>query len=211
MNSGFEPYLLDHPWILSLIWMVLYTSDYYLSLANARLYKRQNYYKVEGSFELTPFYQKDIENENKFSVRFLTMLLLFATWIYVIASYLDVPKFGVGILVGFFIMPEMETHVRHIQNTMLFRKLASSNPGATGQLTMTLESGYKKSATQLACYCSLMLVIFILTGSPMVLGGAIAFLLLALRHISLAKRCTKTTTSPANKENTEQTAAKDQS
>lgn len=209
MYYGLEPYLIDHPWILSLIWMVLYTSDYYLTLVGARLHKKQDYYRIEGSYELTPQYQKDIDKGNKFSLRFLALLLFFAAYIYVLAQYLDAPKYLVGIFAGLLIITELPVHARHIQNIMFYRRLASSNPGTTGQLAVTKEYGYRQSATQLACCGVLVFLIFLLTGSWMLLGGALGLLNATRQHISLARKHARMTDA-ANKENAQPPRAEEQ-
>ncbi len=54
-----ERYLLSHPWLAPVLWMVLHTSDYYLTLWGAKLARRQPFFELEGSYELTPDYQDD--------------------------------------------------------------------------------------------------------------------------------------------------------
>ena len=43
------------------LWIILYTSDYYLTIYSARGFREIGHFQFEGSFELTPQYQKDID------------------------------------------------------------------------------------------------------------------------------------------------------
>ena len=55
-----ETYLLSRPWLPTLLWVALYTSDYYLTIWGSRLYRRQKFIEMEGSYELTAEFQDDI-------------------------------------------------------------------------------------------------------------------------------------------------------
>ena len=50
-----------HAWPGMVLWALLYVSDYALTITCARLYKQQQTIAFEGSYEITPFYQRDIE------------------------------------------------------------------------------------------------------------------------------------------------------
>ena len=64
------------PSLISLI--LLYISDYSLTVYCARLYQTRAKDKLvlEGSYELTPYYQRDVDSLRHFSPRFI-----FALWI----------------------------------------------------------------------------------------------------------------------------------
>lgn len=47
--EGIELYLLSRPWLVAVIWFVLYAGDYYLTLIGHRYYRAQNFVKYEGS------------------------------------------------------------------------------------------------------------------------------------------------------------------
>src|SRR5512133_2935631 len=69
-------WLASNPWYGIILWIVLYTSDYYLTLYSARGFREIGYIQFEGSFELTPKYQKDIDALKPFSKRHLVALIL---------------------------------------------------------------------------------------------------------------------------------------
>ena len=58
------------------IWSLLYISDYALTIKCARLYGRQEKVVFEGSYEITPFFQRDINSLRVVSPRFVFALLL---------------------------------------------------------------------------------------------------------------------------------------
>jgi hypothetical protein len=60
------------------VWVLLYISDYALTIAGARLYRGGVSEKLafEGSYEITPFFQRDINSLRRISPRFLVMLFV---------------------------------------------------------------------------------------------------------------------------------------
>ena len=72
------PFVFDTPWPGLAAWVLLYISDYTLTIVCARLYRAGVSEKVqfEGSFELTPYFQKDIDSLKRISWRFVLMLIL---------------------------------------------------------------------------------------------------------------------------------------
>jgi hypothetical protein len=117
---------LDSMWPGLLVWVVLYTSDYLLTLAGARLYHAgvRETIVFQGSYELTPYYQDDVDSLRVFSPRFVlalavTTLLLGVIW----QLSLGVISYPPAYLVGFggLVLLELAIHVRHVRNLFLFR------------------------------------------------------------------------------------------
>ncbi len=71
-------FFLEHFWAAPLLWGALYISDYRMTLICARLYQAGVHEKMtfEGSYEITPFYQKDIDTLRRLSPRFVTVLAI---------------------------------------------------------------------------------------------------------------------------------------
>jgi hypothetical protein len=69
-------FLFEHAWPGMVVWGLQYVSDYSLTIVCARLYGRQKTIVFEGSYEITPFYQRDIDSLRVESPRFIFMLLL---------------------------------------------------------------------------------------------------------------------------------------
>src|SRR5690242_9638751 len=72
--------LLDNPWLGLALWLGSYIADYYLTLYSARLYRAggKEHFAFEGSLELTPYYQRDIDSLRRVSLRFILALLISA-------------------------------------------------------------------------------------------------------------------------------------
>ena len=69
-------FIFDHAWPGMAIWGLLYISDYALTITCARVYRRQETVVFEGSYEITPFFQRDINSLRVVSPRFVFILLL---------------------------------------------------------------------------------------------------------------------------------------
>ncbi len=182
-------YLYWYPWIPVIIWLILYISDYYLTIWGAKLYRSQHVVKLEGSYELTPAYIKDIDSLRKFSPSFLfrlvfgTFVLLFtlilirkAPWLY-------------GIIVGDFLFVELAIHIRHFSNIDTYRyysKIKESD--ITGSISYPKVIAYKRSSNQLLAFGIFMFITYGMTLNWMILGGAIGVLHLAFNHRMLASK-----------------------
>lgn len=203
-----ESYLIDHYWILILAWVVLYTSDYYLTLYGASLHRRQTYIEIDGSYELNPVFVSDIDKNTKISLRHIVWLITGTLMIYVPASTIGFPVFGTGVMAGSLLIMELTIHLRHIGNIYYYRKLVGPNPGLSGHLTESRKSLCQRSAVQIAAYCGFTLIIFALTYSPMLLGGSLSLFCLALKHKSYATKCN--TVQPTVNEACKQSQSKEQ-
>lgn len=192
-----ERYLLSHPWLSPLVWAALYISDYYMTLWGARLYRQQSFCQVEGSYELTPVHQKDVDNLRPISPTFLWYLIIGILFLALIGQVDGSIPQVYGAFVGFFVFLEVVVHLRHSDNILFYRRLASPNPGVTGHILSSREQIYTRSAAQLAGLGSLLLLTYAVSGSYLLLGGSLSVLYTSLRHRLLAKRCAKSTVAPA--------------
>lgn len=182
----FESYLLSHPWIPTLTWVILYTSDYYMTLWGARLYHAQSIMEFEGSYELTPEYQKDVDNQRKFSPTFLLWLIFGAAVLLATGLVSEDILFLYGILVGALLLPEVVVIIRHIDNIIIFKQLAASNPGVSGHIRYCKRFTYHMSSVQMLGLAVLAVLAFALTGSAILLGGVLKLILLAVQHLRLS-------------------------
>lgn len=69
-------YLYDHLWATLGSLLTLHLTDYGLTIAGARRYRAQKHYQVEGSYELNPRWEKDVNALRRFSPKYLLMLAL---------------------------------------------------------------------------------------------------------------------------------------
>ncbi|MCE5199339.1 MAG: hypothetical protein ABFD54_09440 [Armatimonadota bacterium] len=183
-----ENYLIHHTWLPALLWVVLYSSDYFLTLVGAKLIRRQSFFEYEGSYELTPEYQDDIDKARKLSPRFVVWLL-FGVGVLLAPAITGVPsgwEVLYGIFMGALIGPELVVHIRHIRNITSFSQLASPSAGVVGHLSISKRYSYKCSCVELGSFAGLLLVLCGFTMSPILLGGALATTRHALSHYKLA-------------------------
>src|SRR5438105_1079085 len=120
----------DTFWPGAIVWSVLYVSDYVLTLSCAHLYQAGVKEKIvfEGSYELTPFFQKDINSLRRISPRFLVMLALSVSWLALVwwlvgESLNELYQLALGYL----ILLQLMVHTRHLRNLFLFRAMSRPN------------------------------------------------------------------------------------
>ena len=170
--------------------MLLYTSDYYLTLYCARGFREIGRFHFEGSFELTPHFQKDINQLQPVSRLHIllliaySLLILLVWWITTLSPYL---RWSYPLYLGMFLLMEIAIHLRHFRNLALIREVRK-NGGIDGQVTYRKWFSYRISASELCIYATLFLLVALLTYSLFFLGGAIICYGLAFRHSRLARK-----------------------
>ena len=183
-------WLATSPWYGIILWMILYTSDYYLTLYSARGFREIGRFQFEGSFELTPQYQNDIDNLRPVSRRHLLLLIAYSVvilivwWITKLSIYL---AWSYPLYLGMFLLLEVAVHLRHLRNVALIREI-KRNSGVEGQITYKKWFSYRISALELYIYATLFLLVALLTYSLFFLGGAIMCYGTGFKHNRLAKK-----------------------
>lgn len=185
----FSPNLFfDTVWPGLAIWIGLYISDYYMTLTCARLYRAGISEKIafEGSFEITPYFQADIDALRTVSWRFIRALLcggvlLVVIWELSVQSDLRLYEFWLGALIS----SELAIHVRHFRNLALFRMMAGGN-AVRGRIEYSRFAILQSSTVELLAFAGLFLVMFVFTQSWFVLGGSLSCLSIAWKHHKLA-------------------------
>jgi hypothetical protein len=181
---------LEISWSGPLLWAILYISDNTLTMLCARMYKAQNIIKFEGSFELTPAFQKDVDALRRLSPKFLTILtasivLLFLSWLLGV-------KFNGGkeiylITLGVLIMAQLAVHMRHMHNWFFYRYCIGQG-GIQGQIEYPRKVTLRISSFELFSFALLFLIIFFLTFNWILLGGAAGCASIALRHHKMSQK-----------------------
>jgi hypothetical protein len=176
------------PWPGLILWILLYISDYYLTLYTARGFKEIGHIQFEGSFELTPQYQKDIDALRPISKRHLialalsSLIILLLWWLTRLNFYLEL---AYPLFLGMFLLLEVAIHLRHFRNVGLVRT-ARKYGGIEGQITYKKWFSYRNSANDLYIMSALFLFIALLTFNQFFLGGAITCLATGIQHKRLA-------------------------
>jgi hypothetical protein len=179
------------PWPGLVMWAVLYTSDLVFTMTCARLYQQgaRTVVLFEGSYEITPYYQNDVDRLRLFSPRFFAALAatsgLQALLWFLTMRTLVLPDFYL-FAVGAMVLVELTIHVRHVRNLFLFRSIVAGE-GITGHIEYPRPIMLRMSAIEIAAFAGLYAVLFVVTESWFLLGGAVACLSLAVNHLKLSR------------------------
>ncbi len=73
-------------WLIIVIWSLVYVADYYLTILFARRHKEYlyTYVNYEGSLELTPEFQKDVDGLRLVSPQFIIRWLISLIFLYLL-------------------------------------------------------------------------------------------------------------------------------
>lgn len=197
--TGVDNYFLERLWPGLVFWGVLYISDYYFTLICARLYQRgvRETLQLEGSYEITPYFQADIDSLRAVSPRFIAAWLwteawLAATWWF---SSQSTPLLY-QVVFGAMVSVELAIHVRHVRNLFLFRAIAGSQ-GVQGRIQYARPLSLRMSAVDIYGFAGLFLVIFVFTQNWFILGGVLSCFVTATKHLRLARKTAAAGPSPA--------------
>ena len=173
-----------------ILWIILYISDYYLTIYSARGFREVGHFRFEGSFELTPQYQKDIDSLKPVSKRHVILLVLYSlliVFIWWLTKHLLFFPWTYLLYLGMFLLLEVAVHLRHLRNVSLIREIRRGG-GVEGEIKYQKWFSYRISASEFFLYSALFLIFAVLAYSPFFLGGAIMCFATAIKHNRLAKK-----------------------
>ena len=177
-------------WPGLILWIMLYISDYYLTIHAARGFRAIGHFQFEGSYELTPQFQKDVDALKPISARHIAMLVLCSTLIillwWVIVKLLSRPWLY-NLYLGLFLLVEVAVHLRHLRNTFLIHEIRK-NGGVEGQISYRKWFSYRISAFDFYLIGTLYLIVAILSYSSFFLGGTLVCFGTGLKHGKLARK-----------------------
>ena len=137
---------------------------------------------MEGSYEITPFFQRDIDSLRRISPRFLVMLFV-TTFLLATVWYLteqSAPELYV-FLAGAMILLELTVHIRHLRNLLTFRAMSKPNC-VRGRIEYSRSFILRMSSEELSIFSAFFVLLFVFTQSWFVLGGAATCLSTAIKH-----------------------------
>lgn len=185
--------LTDHLWVALLIWVTVYALDYAMTIRGARLYDAtgKTYVTFEGSYELTPYYQKDIDALRPVSIRFVVMLgvssvAIGLVWLLSI-RIVFIPQ-AFSFLMGGLLLRQAVVLMRHANNIWLYRYFGKQPDDVQGHIHYGRRVVLRRSAFELASFAALYLLLFAVVGEWFFAGGAFACLAMAFQHGRLARR-----------------------
>ena len=182
---------LHNIWITLVIWGLIYLGDYYLTIFSAKKYRggMQENFRHEGSFELTPEFQKDVDKLRLFSPQFMIRWLISLPLIYLMwwlsVKQLENPAFF-EFLVGALILRELAVYLRHARNLFLYS--LSQPRGIMGHVEYTRWLILKMSAAEMFSFgvASLFLALFL--QSWFFGGGVFGCWVVAAQHWRFARK-----------------------
>ena len=194
-----EYWLPTSPWPGVILWIILYISDYYLTIHSARGFREIGHFQFEGSYELTPQFQKDVDALKPVSARHLAWLVLcslivFLLW-WVIAKWLASPWLY-NLYLGLFLLVEVAVHLRHLRNVFLIHEIRRHG-GVEGKISYRRWFTYRISAFEFCLIGFLFLIVALLSFSTFFLGGALVCFGTGLRHGLLARKAKRAAISPS--------------
>jgi hypothetical protein len=184
--------LFNYFWPGMVVWSLLYISDYSLTIACARLYRAQQTILFEGSYEITPFFQRDIDSLRGLSPRFVFMLLLtlgMLGFLWILNEQSPAPELWQFVL-GCLIIVQLAVHTRHLRNLFLFRSINNTNL-VHGRIKYARTLVLRMSSLECFAFSGLFLILFAFTRSWFILGGVTGCFLLGVNHLKLARRLHK--------------------
>ncbi len=175
-------------WLAPLLWAGLYISDYCCTIACARLYQAQSTVVFEGSYEITPIFQSDVNALRRFSPRFVAILVasvVYVWWLGGVGLNGDT-RYIFEIAMGALVLLEFTVHVRHFRNCFVLRAVRQGS--ITGRIEYPRGVVLRGSAFELLSFSGLYASLFVVTHNLFVLGGVIACAWLSVNHYYLSRR-----------------------
>ncbi len=184
--------LTDTPWPLLLIWGLAYLADYYATIYIARLMRGrlQEYIHFEGSLELTPIFQKDVDALRWFSPTFLqrwliSFPLLILIW-WLPTTYLDMPEIFY-VVIGGLLLRTAVILLRHSRNFAL-AYLCRTVGSLRGRLEYSRWLTLRLSAVELFGFGAFFGLTAIAMESWFFLGGALVCALTGYKHWTYSRK-----------------------
>ncbi len=183
--------LLDSLPIVIGLWVIVYCADYYLTLHGRSLWLQnaQAFIKFGGSYELNPYYQKDIDANQHVSRRFLFMLIFGVVWmvfVYAGTLYLKLQAFFPA-AVGFLVLPEMVVISTHVQNIRLFSAAAVAG-AVEGQISQARWVSVDGTAWKFGYWAAIFLTLALLTAQWFFVGGVMSCFWTFVRYQRYSKQ-----------------------
>ena len=146
---------------------------------------------IEGRYELTPYYQADVDALRRVSPRFLAMLVFGYAAIVTIwyaSRNADCSQSLYAFVVGSMILVELAVHVRHLRNYFNFWSVLHNDDAIRGRIEYSRRLTLLLSSVEILAFAGLYLIIALATQSWFVLGGAVGCAILSWKHWRLARK-----------------------
>jgi len=192
-----EAVFIQSPWPMMVTWAVVYVLDYVQTLRGARLYREigSKYIAVEGSYELNPMFQADIDRLRTISPRFVLLLVVSVAaialywWLTWLVSLTEM----FALLCGAFLMMEAVVNMQHVRNIASYRYIIRHPEQISGSVSYGRPLTLWSRAVEFGLFAVLFGLLFAFTGSWFVAGGALGSLAVAGRMLLWRRRIARQT------------------
>lgn len=181
-------------WPILTIWSIIYLADYYLTIYSAAKIRgpMREHFRYEGSYELTPEFQKDVDKLRLFSPQFLirwlfSLPLIYLMW-WLAVKELENPAFF-DFLIGALILREAAVHLRHARN--LFQYFLTRSGGVSGRVEYARWLVLKISAAEMFSFGLAFLFLAFFLRSWFFGGGVFGCWVVAGQHWRFAGKALK--------------------
>jgi len=202
MVASWTNVFFEWPWLASAVWIVLHSLDYYLTLYACRLYKTggQRFWDFDGSFEMNPAYQADVERMSVFPRRFALSLFLPAIALYVVTALAEARlHWLLAFVIGAIIFTRASVIGSHMSNIWLFRRACRPDAPFYGHIKYERRVLISISVLRLAEAAAILGVATCLAPNPWTFGGAVGLALAAVLLRRRALRALRKTAAPEEK------------
>jgi len=161
------------------LWLVVYIADYYLTLYGRQLWiqNAKQFITFQGSYELNPYYQSDIDANKRLSRRFFFMLGYGVLWMVLMwgaTQYLNIQQVFPA-AIGYLLLREIVILSSHVQNIRLFQS-AGITDALQGQISYARWVSLDGTAWKYFYWGLIFLVFAVLMANWFFIGGAFACL-----------------------------------
>jgi hypothetical protein len=177
--------LAEQLWVGVAVVTLLYALDYQLSVAGVRWFRRgaDQHYDLGGSYELNPPFEQDIEEEHLVSKTHI--LALVRIWVVLVlvwglTEWLGAYQDAYMVFLGLFILTQMPVMLRHTQNIVLFRFVATRG-GVEGRARTERWLEHKVSASVFWYFTAAYVLLWLLLGDVFFIGGVVGTALAGAR------------------------------
>ena len=183
--------MISNVWFALGLWICVYTADYALTLRGARLYRQgaHAYLRFDGSYELNPLFERDIDQQRRVSRRFLAMLAATCVTIWFAWRATQIHLFPAVAFIfwmGVLLLMEVPILMRHTRNLFTFRALQQASD-VRGQIIYPRWLTLQLSALDFGLFAVLFLILSSVADPWFFLGGTLGCLSVTLHHIRFAR------------------------
>ncbi len=174
-----------------ILWLIVYIADYYLTIYGRQLWLKnaKDNLVFAGSYELNPYYQKDVDANRLLSRRFIFMLAYGVLWMLVMwgaTHYMNIPQVFPSAM-GFLLLVQVVIISSHTQNIRLFKSAATTG-AIQGQISYARWVSLDGTAWKFGYWGVVFLSFAMLMSNWFFTGGAVACLYYFLRYRRYAIR-----------------------